>query len=47
MTTAEAPTWDQYMLPALKVLADGEVQRARQICNAAADLLDVSEFAAT
>ncbi len=42
MTTAEAPTWDQYMLPALKVLADGEVQRARQICNAAADLLDVS-----
>ena len=42
MTTTEAPTWDQYMLPALRVLADGEVQRARQICNAAADHLSVS-----
>ena len=42
MTTTEAPTWDQYMLPALKVLADGEVQRARYVCNAAADILNVS-----
>ena len=42
MTTTEAPTWDQYMLPAPRVLADGEVQRARQICNAAADHLSVS-----
>ncbi|MFS4490185.1 restriction endonuclease [Dietzia kunjamensis] len=37
-----APTWDQYMAPALTVLSDGEVHRARDICNAAADLLNVS-----
>ncbi|MBB0969118.1 restriction endonuclease [Dietzia aerolata] len=36
------PTWDQYMAPALTVLSDGEVHRARDICNAAADLLEVS-----
>ena len=38
----EVPTWDQYMAPALTVLSDGEVHRARDICNAAADLLHVS-----
>lgn len=42
MTSNEAPTWDQYMLPALTILADGNVHRARYICNAAADLLNVS-----
>ena len=42
MTSNEAPTWDQYMLPALRILADGNVHRARYICNAAADLLNVS-----
>lgn len=36
------PTWDQYMAPALTVLLDGEVHRARDICTAAADLLGVS-----
>lgn len=36
------PTWDQYMAPALTVLSDGEVHKARDICNAAADLLGVS-----
>ena len=36
------PTWDQYMVPALTVLSDGQVHRARDICNAAADLLNVS-----
>lgn len=36
------PTWDQYMAPALQVLSDGEVHRARDICTAAADLLGVS-----
>lgn len=34
-----APTWDQYMAPALRVLLDGEVQRSRQIVEGAADLL--------
>ena len=36
------PTWDQYMAPALQVLLDGEVHRARDICASAADLLGVS-----
>lgn len=36
------PTWDQYMAPALQVLLDGEVHRARDICTSAADLLGVS-----
>lgn len=36
------PTWDQYMAPSLKVLSDGEVHRARDVCDAAADLLGVS-----
>ena len=37
------PTWDQFMAPALRVLADGEVHRARDICNAASDELGVSD----
>lgn len=36
------PTWDQYMAPSLKVLSDGEVHRARDVCDAAADLMGVS-----
>ncbi|WOP17467.1 winged helix-turn-helix domain-containing protein [Raineyella sp. LH-20] len=36
------PTWDQYMAPSLRVLSDGEVQRAREIVEAAADLLGVT-----
>ena len=36
------PTWDQFMAPSLRVLSDGEVHRARAICNAAADQLGVS-----
>lgn len=32
-----------YMVPALRVLTDGQVHRAREICDAAADLLEVSE----
>lgn len=38
-----APTWDQYMAPSLRVLADGEVHRFRDIARAAADLLGVTE----
>lgn len=37
------PTWDQYMAPALRVLADGEVHQARQIVEGAADLLGVTD----
>lgn len=37
------PTWDQYMAPSLQVLLDGEVRRAREVVNAAADLLGVTE----
>lgn len=36
------PTWDQYMAPALTVLSDGRVHRARDVCEASADLLEVS-----
>ena len=36
------PTWDQYMAPALRVLSDGEIHRARDIRPAAADMLGVS-----
>lgn len=38
-----APTWDQYMAPSLKVLLDGEVHRSRQIVEAAADLLALTD----
>lgn len=37
-----APTWNQYMVPSLRVLADGEVRRTREIVTAAADLLNVT-----
>lgn len=37
------PTWDQYMAPSLRVLADGEVHRSRHIVEEAADLLGVTE----
>ncbi|WP_425307672.1 winged helix-turn-helix domain-containing protein [Ammonicoccus fulvus] len=39
------PTWDQFMAPSLRVLADGETHRARDVCNAAADKLGVPESA--
>lgn len=38
-----APTWDQYMVPSLRVLADNEVHRARQVVESAADLLGVTD----
>lgn len=40
---AAVPTWDQYMAPCLKVLADGEVHRSRPIVDGAADLLGVTD----
>lgn len=36
------PPWDQYMAPSLRALVDGEVQRARDTVEAAADLLEVT-----
>lgn len=38
-----APTWDQYMVPALKTLSDGETRRSRDVITAAADVLGVVE----
>ena len=38
-----APTWDQYMIPSLHVLVDGQVRRSREIVGRAADLLQLSE----
>lgn len=38
-----APTWGQYMIPSLRVLADGEVRRGRDVIAAAADHLQLSE----
>ena len=38
-----APTWDQYMIPTLHVLVDGQVRRSREIVARAADLLQLSE----
>lgn len=38
-----APTWDQYMIPSLHVLVDGQVRRSREIVARAADLLKLSE----
>lgn len=37
-----SPTWNEYMVPVLQVLADGEVHRARQISDKAADALGVT-----
>lgn len=39
----KVPTWDQYMAPSLSVLSDGEIHRARQIVEAAAGLLGVTD----
>ena len=39
-----APTWDQYMIPALHVLVDGQMRRTREIVDRAADLLQLSEI---
>lgn len=39
------PVWERFMAPALRVLSDGEVRRARDICEASADLLGVTEDA--
>ena len=38
-----APTWDQYMIPSLHVLVDGQMRRTREIVDRAADLLQLSE----
>jgi restriction system protein len=38
-----APKWEQYMVPSLQVLDDGEVHRARAINDAAADLLGLTD----
>lgn len=37
-----APTWEEYMAPALRALSDGEVHRTREVVAAAADDLDLS-----
>ncbi|MPV49386.1 restriction endonuclease [Pseudactinotalea sp. HY160] len=37
-----APTWEEYMVPTLRVLADGETRRGREIVEAAADLLELT-----
>ena len=37
-----APTWDQYMIPSLRVLVDGDVRRSREVVKGAADLLHVT-----
>lgn len=41
--TGAVPTWDQYMAPSLRVLSDGEIHRTRQIVEAAADLLGLTD----
>lgn len=38
-----APTWEEYMAPSLRILANGEVYRARQLVDAAADALGVTD----
>lgn len=38
-----APTWDQYMIPSLKVLLDGQVRKTREVVSAAANVLAVTE----
>lgn len=38
-----APTWDQYMAPSLRVLRDGEIRRSREIAEAAAQLLQLTD----
>ena len=41
--TDSIPTWEELMIPALEILSDGQTHRARHICNAAADTLEISE----
>lgn len=41
-TVTTIPTWDEFMAPSLLVLSDGNVHRAREINNAAADFLAVT-----
>ena len=41
--TDSIPTWEEFMIPALEILSDGQTHRARHICNAAADTLEISE----
>ncbi|MFT4087596.1 MAG: restriction endonuclease [Gordonia sp. (in: high G+C Gram-positive bacteria)] len=38
-----APTWDEYMAPSLRILSDVQVQRARQIVEAAAEILQLTD----
>lgn len=37
------PTWEQYMAPSLRYLADGEVRRTREIIDAAGEMLCLSD----
>ncbi len=39
------PTWEHFMIPALKVLSDGLIHRARSIADAAADFLAIPQDA--
>lgn len=38
-----SPVWEQYMVPALRVLTDGQVHRSRDIVEAAADAMGVTQ----
>ena len=37
------PTYEEFMLPTLRVLADGSERRTRDVASSAADLLGVTE----
>ena len=39
---SDVPTWEEFMIPALRVLADGQVHRARHVADSAADMLNIS-----
>lgn len=39
----KAPTWQEYMRPALQILSDGVTRRAREVVREAADLMQVSD----
>lgn len=36
-------TWDEYLIPCLSVLADGEIRRRRDVVAAAADYMELSD----
>lgn len=38
-----APTWEQYMAPSLRVLANGQVHRLREVTTRAAEILGLTE----